>query len=133
MALIEHRDNKKNLSKYFKTGSSKLAGMAFNAAMRQNEAWCAYFVERYAELLATHFTEERMNAVLDEMLEELERELPRQIERFGWPKSMERWRSSVRQMRSVLNGRRAEICRQLETYFGIEEEELQALLEKYGQ
>lgn len=133
MALIEHRDNKKNLSKYFKTGNSKLAGMAFNAAMRQNEAWCAYFVERYAELLATHFTEERMNAVLDEMLEELERELPRQIERFGWPKSMERWRSSVRQMRSVLNSRRAEICRQLETYFGIEEEELQALLQKYGQ
>ncbi len=132
MTLMQRSENEATLENYFKIGNSKQAGMIFNVVMRQNAAWRAYFVERYAELMATHFTKERMNAVLDEMLEELERELPRQIERFGWPKSMERWRSSVRQMRSVLNSRRAEIRRQLETYFGIEEEELQALLEKYG-
>lgn len=61
------------------------------------------YVTRYADLLNTHFSCERIIEVLDSMVGVIEPEMPRQIARWGG--SMAGWLANVQQVRNFLNTR----------------------------
>jgi len=131
MTLMQRLERKTIVVKYFRLGNAKYAGMIFHAALRKNANWRDYFFDRYAELLATHLNVERMEPILDEMIAEMEPEMPRHIAKWGKPEDMGAWRRSVEVMREQMYDRRADVLRQLKEEFGMSEEKLQEYLQRY--
>ncbi len=70
----------------------------------ENPLWRDAFVARYREMLDTAFATDRMLAILDRDVAEIETEMPRQIAR--WPSAflpdMKKWRANIAQFRAIV-------------------------------
>ena len=61
----------------------------------ESEAFKTMLYERYLELKNSVFSVESMQAVWDDYRDLVEEEVPSQAERFGFPKSMQRWQADM--------------------------------------
>ena len=68
--------------------------MIINKLM-ESDAFKSMLYERYLELKNSVFSVGTMKAVWDDYRDLVEDEVPSQVERFGFPKSMQRWQSDM--------------------------------------
>ncbi len=133
----------------FKTAARDMIGQYFNAngvpsadgsltyfeiyiGLKKNAAWREYCVERYVEVVMKYFNAERATALLDQMADARRPEMPRQIARWGKPYSMSEWEDQVKQLRYFVENRPQYALENMRKYFGVSEDELNALIEKYS-
>lgn len=93
----------------------------------KNESWRERFVERYAEVLNTVLTNERLLDLFDEMTAMVDSELDRHIERWGRPSSRSKWESEVASLRSCIERRREYAKSNLQRYFSLSDERMAEL------
>ena len=103
----------------------------FSVALKTNAEWRQRFIERYVELVMTQFSEDRLNALLDQMVAELEPEMSRHIARWGHPKSVSAWKSDVETLRKKFTQRPAYALEHMRKEFNLSNAELDALIAKY--
>ncbi|MCE5189519.1 MAG: lamin tail domain-containing protein [Eubacteriales bacterium] len=134
----------------FKTAERDMIGQYFNAqgvpsadksltyfeiyiGLKKNKAWRDYCVERYVEVVEKYFNAERATALLDQMAAAIRPEMPRQIERWGKPYSMSEWEEQIKQLRYFVKNRPSYALENMRKYFGVSQNELDALIQKYKQ
>ena len=93
--------------------------------MLKNEDFCTEFLTTYARLLQTTLDSDRLLTILDSLAAEIEREIPRQAERFGAP-SATRWTQQVNYIRSFLKKRESVMVAQIKSTFSLTDEEWEA-------
>jgi hypothetical protein len=77
-------------------------------------------MERLREIVATHFDYRRTGAMLQEVVAEVESEVPYQIERFDKPTSMLRWKMAVEVIDDFLRTEPEAMVNEYAQYFGLE-------------
>ncbi|MEN6339538.1 MAG: lamin tail domain-containing protein [Clostridiaceae bacterium] len=100
--------------------------------LRKNAAWRDYCVERYVEVVETYFNSERATALLDEMASALRPEMPRQIEKWNRPYSMEDWEEAIAELRDIVANRPEYALANLQDYFNVSQEKMDELIAKYS-
>ncbi len=94
------------------------------------------FIKRFAELLNTTFSEERLLGIYDSMIDELKLEMPYHIER--WERkpladmssagtSVEFWETQCSSLRNVIVNRRVQVIEDLQQHFDLSKSELKEL------
>lgn len=101
------------------------------AAFKSNKGFCERFVERYVEILYTQYDTDRLLNLLDEMVDEYDGEMQRQIKKWGNPSSMSKWNSNLDEIRSFIKGRRDVMIKHLKKTFKISDSDMNALIAKY--
>lgn len=130
--------------------SSNVLGMYFNASgvvhnqvgdrilmeipcgLKKNAAWRQRFLERYAQVLCTDFSEARLLSLLDSMADELRPEMAEHTALWHMPDSLSAWEKSIQQMRQCISRRYAKITSQIKSQFSLSASAWDALMEKYG-
>lgn len=84
------------------------------------------FLKRYAELMGTILNEEYFNQVIDQIVETIESEVPRDRER--WNRTVDRWEKSVQALRDYVNdGKRTNhVLEDIRVYFHLSAAEMEA-------
>ena len=108
--------------------AGRVAIMDLYAYLRDNAAWCDRFVRRYAELLCTDFSVERLQSLLDEMAAALRPEMEQHIALFRTPRSMAEWEKSIASMRDEIALRHEAIQEQLCSEFHLSRAQWDAIL-----
>lgn len=101
------------------------------AVLKTNKGFCEKFVDRYVEILYTQYDTDRLLKLLDEMIAEYETEMPRQIKRWGNPKSMSKWQDYLNDVRTFIKGRREVMIDKLKKTFKVSDSDMNALIAKY--
>lgn len=94
---------------------------------KKNAAWCDAFVTRYAEVLNTVLTEDRLLSLFDEMVASMRDEMPRTIKRWGSPSSMSSWENNIEDLRGSIKNRRQNAIKSLQSYFNVPNERMAEL------
>lgn len=83
------------------------------------------FLKRYAELLGTILNEEYFNQVIDQIVDAIESEVPR--DRARWNRTVSRWEKSVQALRDYVNdGKRTNhVLADIEDYFDLSDAEME--------
>ncbi len=103
------------------------------AVLKTNKGFCSKFVERYVEILYTQYDTDRLLNLLDQIIEEYKNEMPRQIKRWGNPKSVSTWNKYLDDVRTFIKGRRDVMIDKLKKTFKISDSDMNALIAKYQQ
>ena len=119
--------SKRNLfSSYFNrngvlydAAAGRVVNMDLYAALRRNPAWCERFLHRYAELLQTDFSVDRLQSLLDRVADTLRPEMEQHIALYHAPASIEEWEKYVASMRKEIAARHEEIQNQICSEFRI--------------
>ena len=125
------------LSKYFSSGGIEYNNngdriyMEIPCGLKQNRAWCQRFTERFAELLCTDLSEERLHLLLDEMAAVLRPEMKEHIARWKMPASLEAWEKNIQAMHQYISKRCKLLPQQIKHLFSLSDAEWDALLAKY--
>ncbi len=93
----------------------------------KNDAWKEKFIARYAEVLNTVLTDERLLSLFDGMAAMVESEIDRHIARWGRPSSRSKWESEVESLRSCISRRREYAKSNLQRTFGLSDERMAEL------
>lgn len=93
--------------------------VVFRSLMRNTE-FRARFVARFDEHLRTTFQPDRVLAIIDEMAAGIASEVPRHVDRWSLPRSLEAWEEEVEILRTFAVERPAEIWTQVEAVFPVE-------------
>lgn len=112
--------------------SGDRVNMDIYCALRENAAWRDAFLDRYAQLLCSDFSVDRLTALLDEMAAALRPEMERHIARWGLPASLADWEAGVAAMRAEIPLRHAAIQRQLQQEFGLTPDAWAAYLARHA-
>jgi len=112
----------------YDAAAGKVVNMDLYAYLRDNRAWCDRFVRRYAWLLCTDFSVERLQALLDEMAGALRPEMARHIDRYHAPASLEEWEKYVASMRREIEIRYEIIQEQICTEFRLPRSDWDAIM-----
>ena len=99
------------------------------SALKDNEAWCEVFLQRYAELLRTDFSAERLKTLLYEMADALRPEMERHIQRWKLPASVEKWEGYIEDMAQEIDKKHSAIGKMLMETFSLSGAEWNALSE----
>ena len=114
----------------YDAAAGRVANMDLYASLRKNRAWCDRFVRRYAELLQTEFTVDRLQALLDQVAAALRPEMERHIALYHAPASLEDWEAYVASMREEIVLRHEEIQKQICSEFRLSRAEWNAILKE---
>jgi hypothetical protein len=116
-----------DVGKIQEDGSRTHVDTGLYCAFRRNPEWCNQFVKRYAEVMNTVFTEEKLLALFNEMVESVRGEMPDTIEKWGKPRSMDYWEDQIADMRQNLIDRRKYAISGLKSYFNLSDNEISEL------
>ena len=124
------------LAQYFRedgvpSSNGSLTYFEIYIGLTKNAAWRQYCVERYVVCVVKYFNSARATALLDEMAAVLRAEMPRQIEKWGKPKSMHSWESEVASLRETVEKRPEYALDNMRHFFNVDRAELDALITKY--
>ena len=111
----------------------RVANMDIYAALRDNPGWCDRFVRRYAQLLCTDFSVERLQALLDEMAEVLRPEMQQHIELYFEPSSVNEWEQHIQSMHKEIEIRYEIIQEQICSEFRLQRADWDAIMEEARQ
>ncbi len=75
----------------------------FIKLLEESQEFKQLYYQRYADLMSTVFSCENMITTLDSMIQIIEPEMPRQIDRWGG--TIEEWRSNVEDLKDFINQR----------------------------
>lgn len=96
-------------------------------AFYKNEQWREQFVKRYAEVLNTTLSTQKMLTTFDEMVASIQDEMPRQVQRWGNPTSMAKWKDEVNALRACIAARRPNAIADLQSFFALRDDEMKQL------
>ena len=102
------------------------------AALKRNPAWRQKFVERYAYLLCHDYSVETLETLIDRMVGEMAPEMPRNIEKWGAPKSIAYWQKQTDILKKQIRLRHEKIQVILRGEFNVSKKDWAGLMEKYG-
>lgn len=89
-------------------------------ALLKNSELKLEFITRFSDLLNSWFQPERMTQIIRDAERTIEEEMPRHIERWDAPKSMEHWRSSVNNLIEFFKERPKYQWQHLQEFFELE-------------
>ena len=100
-----------------------------------NRTFLEASMRRLRELVATHFDYRRSGALLQQVVKEVESEVPYQIRRFDKPSSMVRWRMAVEVIDEFLRTEPEAMVGEFAQYFGLDlpASDLCTVYDRYGQ
>jgi hypothetical protein len=75
----------------------------------------------------TILSEEKLISLFDDMVDSIRGEMPRTIERWGKPRSMDYWEGLIADMRQDLIDRRAYAISGLKSYFNLSDDQIREL------
>lgn len=137
--LLENNSHYNNMSKFFaKKGfrygpnNKYYVDTTLFAALKRNSSWRRKFVERYAYLLTHDYSVEALEALFDEMVAEMEPEMPRNIQKWGAPKNMNVWERETGILRQQIRLRHEKIQVILRGEFDVSKAEWAVLMKQYG-
>ncbi len=84
------------------------------------QAFKLAFLNRFADLLNSHFMPKRTIGIIDAMQAAIELEMPRQIRRWQYPKDLRHWYAQVNKKRNFLRARPAIQRQQLQEFFQLD-------------
>lgn len=97
-----------------------------------SKIWREKFVERFVEIAYGNFDTDRLLQLVEEMAAEIRPEMERQVERWGMHDSVADWEQEIEGLKRNIAARRETALKQLQNMFGLTDEEMKALVEKYG-
>lgn len=99
-----------------------------------NRTFLEASMARLRELVATRFDYRRSGALLQQVVDEVESEVPYQIRRFDKPSSMVRWRMAVEVIDEFLRTEPEAMVNEYAQYFGLErpKSDLCTVFDRYG-
>lgn len=103
-------------------------------ALVKNPEWRNRFIERFIELTYTIFAPERVNEILDQLVGEMEPEMPRHIARWGSrnaPASIRDWHDNIDAIKDWFAKRQVYAIDSLKKYFGLSEADIDRIRSKY--
>ncbi len=128
---MKHTD-RNIISAYFRrsgvpSADGTLTNMDIQYALLSNPGWKEAFIERYAHHLNTTFKKEKLLALFDEMVAEMEPEMERHISRWRAPSSMSAWESHIKDVRHFLEVRTRNVKQHLKREFNLSNERMKEL------
>jgi hypothetical protein len=105
------------------TGVGRHLSTVIMVNLLKNTEFRTEFINRLAYHLNTTFTPERVVARIDEMEKVIEKEMPRQIERWGG--KMSAWRSQVQRLRNFALKRNTIMMGHIQQKFGLSNKEME--------
>ena len=103
----------------------------FNSLMENEDFWATY-INRWADLSNTHFSCDNMHAVLDSMINVIEPEMDRHIDRWGG--SYDGWMANVDEIHDFIEERCAEmLINGLEDCYEVESVTLTLIIDGMGE
>ena len=97
----------------------------------ENEKWRERFVSRYAELLKSELSSQRLHSILDDMVNEMRPEMSKHIDLWKKPSSLATWEKNIQEMHLLIDERYDYITTQIIRLFSLSNEEWESLLAKY--
>lgn len=104
-----------------------ITNMRLFYAFLKNDEWRDKFIKRYAEVLNTILTTDKLLALYDQMVDSIKSEMPATIEKWKMPASMSKWNSNRADLRKNIENRRKNIKKQLQDYYNISDAEMKEL------
>lgn len=122
------------LPSYFKaegvpSADGSLTNMDIYVGLRKNAGWCDQFCARYVYVVYNHFTPERMAAILDDMVAQMEPEMARHIAKWGYQGSVSKWKEAVSALRNCLLNRGEYALKNLKREFGFSDADMQRYID----
>lgn len=74
-------------------------------ALMKNSAVRDQFIQTYGKYLKTTFSPDRLLSLFDQMVAEIETEMPYHIEKWGTPSTVESWQRNCRTLRGIIEKR----------------------------
>jgi len=106
-----------------------LTNMDIYVGLNKNAAWREQFCKRYVYVVVNQFDPERLTAILDELASEMEPEMKRHIDRWGYPNSLSRWKNEIEDIRSFVQKRPDYALKNLKSTFGLSADTLQSYID----
>lgn len=108
-------------------GSGNAFSTVLQCALIKNDTFKNKFLERYAYHLNNTFQPERMNAILDSMVAEIDGEMDMHCKRWERPSTYEEWTAQVSGLKNIINKRRAQAIKELKAYFNLSDAKMAEL------
>jgi len=108
-------------------GNRNFVDMGLYYGFYKNAAWREKFVHRFAEVMNTVLTTDRLTAILDDMAAKIEPELSRHIARWHRPGSVSGWKSEIKAFRQCIVERRANFLREFKKTFSVSDARMKEL------
>jgi hypothetical protein len=123
-------------SRYFSrngsaAGNETITNMDIFYGLKKNAAWREAFIDRFIEVAYTYFDTNRVLALFDETVVQMEPEMVRHIARWHTHRNVNTWLSQTEALRSALEKRRDIALREMADAFGLSDAELQTRIEAY--
>lgn len=93
----------------------------------KNDEWKKRFVERYAEVMNTVLTPEKMLALFNSMVDSIKDEMPHTIDKWKNPSSMSSWNGEIKKIRDFIQTRRKYVINQLQDEFHLSDARVKEL------
>jgi hypothetical protein len=103
----------------FSTFNSSRGNDYFYKYVKSNAEFKNDFINRFADLINTHFKAELLTGVIDEMKSNLQPDISKQIARWKAPENMTTWNNTYTSIRSFAQGRNSVITDAIKTEFGL--------------
>ena len=108
-------------------GSGNAFSTVLQCALIKNAGFKQKFLERYAYHLNNTFQPERMNAILDTMVAEIDGEMAQHCNLWSRPSSYEEWVAQIKGLRNIINKRPAQAKKELKAHFNLSDAQMQKL------
>ncbi|MGM9646690.1 MAG: lamin tail domain-containing protein [Eubacteriales bacterium] len=103
-------------------GNGNNFSTAIAVGLFKNEAYKTYFIEKYAEYMHTVFDPDRMIAILDDMVAEIDSEMVRHCKRWSSVLSYTSWQKNITRLHSIIRERWDYSKGDLQETFGLSNE-----------
>lgn len=108
-------------------GHARIFSTEIQVRLLENTDFRQQLIERYAWMLNHVLTTERMLPLFDEMTETIRSEMPRQIERWGEPASVEEWEQNIAEMRAIIEVKHDQMVEVVRETFTLDDAAFRAL------
>ncbi len=108
-------------------GNGNNFSTAIAVALFKNPAYKTYFIEKYAEYMHTVFDPDRMIAILDDMVKEIDSEMVRHCKRWSDVLSYSSWQRNIDRLHSIIRERWDYSKGDLQETFGLSDEYMKEL------
>lgn len=111
----------------FSGGPERVTNLSLYNGFSRNPEWRQQYVKRYAEVLNTVLTNEKLLKRFDEMVDSMRDEMPRTIKRWGRPSSVSKWEKEIAALRKRIESRRKYVIKHLKSYFKLSNADMKEL------
>lgn len=114
-SVSQMRDNTLLRAVHYSVRSNRIL-----CALLENDGFKVNFINRFADLMNSHFTLSRFSEEVQKVKAELEPDFAEHISRWGWPVSLNEWQQQVNVLINAAGARPPHQRKHLREYFGID-------------